>query len=421
MLLSIYPDPNHSLPTLKTAISLINKMLFLLFPILVASTPHILLPIALQSSTQLVSNSSELENFENMQYEVSLSAGTPPQTLTFIIDTGSSWLWMPSTACDCHESSTFNASASSSYVSSGSLTVINYAQGEVEGVLSSDTFTFSEDVQATGQVFILATRDSSLENLKSDGLIGLGFPSLSQGHPTLVQSLYEQGQIAEAVFSIYLNNKYDSYLDSMIILGGSDEATYGTGEPMYLAIDSEFGYWTTSATRMFIADKHDKDYTLVLLDSGSSFMYGPARAVETAHREIEKGADCFMSSGLLRCYCTEGEYQNFPDFTLEMQGNNFTVTPKNYLYYDYGICIVMIADSGDFYWLIGQPMFREYYSVFDYEGSRVTMYKAVSASEAKVGWIAVIAGAMVCAFIAMKFWTQNSRKELDYTRLTDKI
>lgn len=347
---------------------------------------HIVLPLKLRESQMLSESKSSLINYSNFQYVVYISVGTPLQELSFIIDTGSSWTWLPATSCDCHNSDhRFDSSKSSSFISKAENKEINYGEGHVEGILSIETFQIS-GLEVNEQVFVLIYEDSALDNLQSDGIFGLGFRSLSDGYLTVIENLKEQGEIDNAIFSIYLSDINEGSLNSAITIGGSDAEYYGTGEPIELEISKEFGYWITSIDLVQIGDVKSKDYTLAILDTGSSMIYGPAQQVSVVLDEISRKInDCTLES-YLECPCTKGQYNDFPDFSLDMGGYIFTITPENYLYYSSGSCMVMILNSNDFYWLLGQPLFREYYSVFDMEKEKITFYKATKDSSISIAY-----------------------------------
>ena len=180
------------------------------------------------SEIQLL-NSSSITNYWNAQYYLTLYIGRPPQKTTLILDTGSSWLWTPSKNSNCHQSKNrFDSSASSSFLSDKESKEIHYGRGYVKGYISEDTFYLNE-LTANSQTFILATEDSDLDGLKSDGVFGLGFNSLSDGHPTLIETLKQNGEIENAIFSIYFTNAQDSNQGSLLTIGGFD-SDYFTGE-----------------------------------------------------------------------------------------------------------------------------------------------------------------------------------------------
>ena len=70
-----------------------------------------------------------LVNVQNTEYYGEISIGTPPQSFTCVMDTGSSNVWVPNIQCDdagCNNKNKYNDSASSTYVADGRPITIHY-------------------------------------------------------------------------------------------------------------------------------------------------------------------------------------------------------------------------------------------------------------------------------------------------------
>ena len=315
-------------------------------------------------------------NYYNFQYAAIFSVGTPAQDFKMVLDTGSSWIWVPSVGCDCHPAdSHFNSSDSSTFISSTTVIELNYGQGYVSG-------TYSKDVVAAGslsvknQAFVLSTEDSDLGDLKADGLLGLAFNGLSGGNPTFIENLKLQGEIDHEIFSLYLSNFNDYNTQSEFTIGGYDEKKYSIGGQKVIDINPLSPYWTCTLNEARFDGQVVGNEALAILDIGTSALFGPSDAVDSILGTLSKGRDCWYD-GFLICYCAQSDIQYFPNIILTLGDNEYTITPENYVYYDsVQACYFMIVDSGDDYWLIGQALFREYYSVYDMENYQVFMYSA---------------------------------------------
>lgn len=181
------------------------------------------------------------------RYMINLTVGTPPQPQSVLIDTGSSdtiflaadsFCTSKKTASKC-PGGTYNTSASSTFkmLSPGG---INATYGGVttssdnNGALAADLVT---DVIQIGDLIIGgahfgAAHQSSgnlLPNGDYAGIMGLAYPyieAVKEGqpkYPTFVQSLVDAGAIASRLFSIYLN-EVSSY--GSILVGGLDTEKY---------------------------------------------------------------------------------------------------------------------------------------------------------------------------------------------------
>lgn len=135
---------------------------------------------------QLVLNTGEknaqhgipLTNFMNAQYYGEITIGTPPQTFSVVLDTGSSNLWVPSTHCSsiaCWLHRRFDSSKSQSFKANGTEFAIQYGSGSLEGIISNDVLgvadltikdvDFGESVKEPGITFAVG---------RFDGIFGLG-------------------------------------------------------------------------------------------------------------------------------------------------------------------------------------------------------------------------------------------------------
>ena len=81
-------------------------------------------------------------------------------------------------------------------------------------------------------------------------MLGLGFNLLSDGHPTFVENLKEQGIIEQAIFSVYLSDTEFLYgskttPESNIMFGGYDVEKYANGTDVtYIPVSGIPGYWS---------------------------------------------------------------------------------------------------------------------------------------------------------------------------------
>ncbi len=109
----------------------------------------------------------------------------------------------------------YNATASSTYIVNGTAFSIVYGSGSASGFLSTDTMTFA-GVQLTNQTFAEVTYESlNIRSLPYDGLLGLGYPSLSKSGATPpFQNLINQGHQSPGIFAFWLN----SYIKYFIVI-----------------------------------------------------------------------------------------------------------------------------------------------------------------------------------------------------------
>ena len=77
-----------------------------------------------------------MTNYNNLQYYSTLYIGDAQKAMTFIFDTGSTYLWVPLSNCSWHTSNLYTPAGS--FSTSGSRSTITYGSGSVGGVLCTD-------------------------------------------------------------------------------------------------------------------------------------------------------------------------------------------------------------------------------------------------------------------------------------------
>ena len=309
----------------------------------------------LNSLEEIPLSSAVGKNYYDVQYSAIFEVGTPPQSISLLLDTASSWIWLSSIGCICHRSNRFDSSASSTYSKSSKTLALEYNEGEVEGFVATEDFSIS-NFAVRSQVFLLTYQDSKLDYLISDGVIGLGFKELSKNQPTFIENLKNQGGVNEAVFSFYFPNiNWDSPIDSAFTIGGYDSNVYGIGYNLTISIRSGYGYWTTFIESISLDNgKKISSKTPAIFDAGASLLLGPKVQVNSILAKITGSVKtCKLSDKLYECDCSLEQFSKYPVITFYIDENSFSVKPENYLYHNDGKCAVLISDSGDSKWILG--------------------------------------------------------------------
>jgi hypothetical protein len=197
------------------------------------------------------SESALLTNFAGsigLRYFVNLTVGTPPQPQTVFIDTGSSdTILLAADAPFCQNGKSKSSKCpGGSYNTSASSTFAMLSQGAIDANYGENVSVTSEgsfvadlvtdvvqigDLVVTGTHFGLAheAEGNFLGNGRYAGIMGLAYPvieAVKEGqpkYPTLIESLVGAKAIASRLFSLYLND-LSSY--GSILFGGVDTEKY---------------------------------------------------------------------------------------------------------------------------------------------------------------------------------------------------
>jgi len=216
-----------------------------------------------------------------------------------VFDTGSTNLWVASVLCKLSPCS--HEKASKFYNPKKSLTQkefvtkegapstsdidIVFGTGELKGPLRVDTYRvgpmavkhqpFAMIREMTGRVF---------ESFPFEGILGLGFPSLSFGGITpFFEHVIDQKLLKNNEFSFYLNA--DPTKPSAILWGGVNKSLYTGPIRMFPVVQPH--YWAIELVDFRIGDKSygDGGMKRLIFDSGTTFFTAPPMIYdEVVHR-----------------------------------------------------------------------------------------------------------------------------------------
>jgi len=311
-----------------------------------------------------------IADFQNAQYYGPIKIGG--QDFQVIFDTGSANLWVPGKNCSffkCWLHPKYDETKSKDFKADGRKFEVQYGSGPVEGIFNQDTVTVG-GVDVKGQTFAeISTVSFGPLNIafamgKFDGLLGLGFNTISQYHiPTPFEQMISQKLIDEPVFAFYLSGESGS--SGELTLGGTDKAHY-TGELVSVPLTNE-SYWEVSLDGLKYGDDTVvTSSTKAIIDSGTSLLAGPSDQV--AKIAAKAGATSLMGKEwVVNC----STISSLPDLDITLGGKPFTLTATDYVVQAGGQCLFAFmgidipAPAGPL-WIMGDVFMRKYYSVFDY-------------------------------------------------------
>ncbi|KAK0209326.1 aspartic peptidase, partial [Desarmillaria ectypa] len=139
-----------------------------------------------------------------------ISIGTPFQTHTVEIDTGSAELWFPENCPFCIRDQ-FVTEKSCSYVDKIRKLWVVYGSESVRGVPATETIKFA-GVTIENQTFGTVSRTTDNFNyFTNDGLLRMAFRSIACcKEPTLFENIMAAGSVETRMFSAYLTSKQET-------------------------------------------------------------------------------------------------------------------------------------------------------------------------------------------------------------------
>jgi len=309
-----------------------------------------------------------MKNYFEEVWVAEINIGTPSQgPFKVVMDTGSSNLWVPSWGCSdmvspgCINKTKYNPTVSQTARPDGKLWAIPYGTGFVGGVLSNDTVQVSS-ISVSNQCFGEADYISKFfEGEPIDGILGLAFKDIAVGHvPPVFDVMVAEQVVASAKFSVYLNS--DQGADSSAIVFGGYDQQYYTGSFAYSDVDLE-SYWLIRVESVSVGSKVVHTCLLEtcpgVVDTGTSIIVGPPEVVKPMLAEIgDVAADCSNAD-------------DKPDISFKISGTTLTLGPEFYILREETTngtqCIVGIEGllATTPFTILGDPVLRAYYTVFD--------------------------------------------------------
>ncbi|CAD8121820.1 unnamed protein product [Paramecium sonneborni] len=339
-----------------------------------------------------------LRNSYNAQYFGKIELGQKEQNFDVLFDTGSSYTWVASK--DCHTCQQvgvkhfFNCETSESCTKLNKKIKLQYGTGRAVAQFMTDNLKIAQ-LLIQNQTILILDELTEIQNFEGDGLAGLGFSTLSDGYPTLIDNLFTQNLIDKKEFSIYLTdveNKND--LQSKLILGGKQDDLSDHDDQWHYCDVINNNYWAILGDHISFVSKDGKKrrslksiqpvhysadeksdilYTsLFVIDSGTSlivlYQKDHERLVEYLN---DFGIECFDSiqyEGITEC--NQPNIDEYPNFEISLCGKLFTIPPEKYLLCSFFECYLMITPFDEKVSILGDLFMREYYTHFIEETPR---------------------------------------------------
>ncbi|KAF9380264.1 hypothetical protein CPB97_008483 [Podila verticillata] len=308
----------------------------------------------------------------DIQYYAEVEIGSNEQKLRLDFDTGSSDLWVPDSTCKTRRAR-FDRTASTTFQPMKGKFQITYGDGsKVEGILGQDRLNLAGLV-IENQVFGLATQEStSFNNDVVDGILGLGYNSIScvPGTLTPVDNLIEQKLIEEPVFSVWLGRATE---------GGGGEYRFGgydserfEGELTWVPVTVK-RYWQIKCDGLFFGDVDLAMDGDVIIDTGTTLVILPTKVAKAIHDQIPGSIYDPVQGWIIP---NTPEVASLPGFQVVLGGVKFEVVMKDIMrervYGKRGYVYSGIGSNDNIpVWILGDVFIKQNYCVFDKGQDRI--------------------------------------------------
>ena len=342
--------------------------------------------VPLYNSTSFISvQPNELSNHVSY-YSASITIGSPPQTFSVDVDTGSSDLWVLSSTTG--KTPSFNTSGSSTYTDLQTSFTINYVDGNAAGWWATDDVGIA-GATIQNQQFAIVDQPNA-----GSGILGVGLmsvESISSKYPNVPQSLVNEGITLQNAYSLFLDNLQAS--TGSILFGGVQPTKYaGTLQTVPIVSTSTL---SVHVNQISVDNQNMNLYgnsIQVLLDSGTSLTYLKDEIVQQIASQV--GATWYQNYG---GYYTTSFNPN-ANVTYYFSGAPITVPASEVLISSsiYGgpqnshMLTIMPYSLASNYTILGDSFLRAAYVVYDLYNMEISL--AQSSFSPDKGCIQVIDG-----------------------------
>ncbi|CAO3681739.1 unnamed protein product [Rhizopus stolonifer] len=303
-------------------------------------------------------------DYENdIEYYGQVTVGTPGVTLKLDFDTGSSDLWFASTLCtNCGSSQTkYNPNKSSTYATDGRTWSISYGDGSsASGILATDTVNLG-GLSIKKQTIELAKREAtSFQSGPSDGLLGLGFDSITtvNGVKTPVDNLISQGLISNPVFGVYLGKESNGG-GGEYIFGGYDSSKF-SGSLTTIPVDNSNGWYGITIKSSTVGSSKVSGSFSAILDTGTTLLILP-NSVASAVAKAYGASDNYDGTYTIDC-----DTSNFKPLVFSIGSSTFEVPADSLVFEQDGSTCYAGFGYGDYdFAIFGDVFLKNNYVVFN--------------------------------------------------------
>jgi len=329
---------------------------------------------------------AQMRNEHKTEYFGTVYLGNPGQPFTVIFDTGSGNLIIPGKKCDdvaCSSHPRYDASKSSESIKVGQSgenlginagdkpdATIKFGTGTIHGDLYSDKMCFANS-NICPKVHMIATDHESRDpfmTMPFDGILGLGFKSLSVGDGfNVMDNIAEQHVLPRNWFSMYITDEDDSQVNF-----GGYYPSQAASNVFWVPVNKQ-GYWQIAIDDVAINNERRNicEGCQVAVDSGTSALAGPSSVIKALTAQLGVASDC-------------SNYNDLPLLGFVVGNKVLNLRPEDYVDREAGglaaatgagcmlalMPLDMPPPQGPIF-VFGDPFLRRFLTVYDRDRARV--------------------------------------------------
>lgn len=295
----------------------------------------------------------------SVEYTIQLQLGSPLQSVPCILDSGSPWAVIYSSACnssDCQDHILFEYQNSSTWTSITPLNV-SYGAGTIIGEEGMDLIEFPGTLTAISSRLVLAEDvDWGLEGFNGMNFSGIFGVSMAPGiyaNLSYVQTAYDAGLIENNVVGF----SGGIYQQGEVVLGGYNENAFTGPISWHNVTAGGYGIlFTLLGSAMEVNGVRTDANVFILVDTGGGFFFVEGPAIPS----LEVNSDC-------------SNIKDLPSITFWLDDTPITMDPQDYVIKNSTSCVTSgaSANATEIYVQFSGTFYARYYTIFDRENQRV--------------------------------------------------
>ncbi|XP_065912597.1 cathepsin D-like [Dysidea avara] len=327
----------------------------------------------------------QLTSFNYMGLLGEITIGTPAQKFMVAFDTSTTLNWVPSIYCNtipgtrrhpktvyqfCKNHTRYDPGNSSTSITGGSIECNYRNMGDMYCNETYDTICVNISSCIKNQSFAVGGKipDKYYTTYPFGGVVGLAYGSGSNSTSLFLNMIKQRG--IEPYFGLYLSSG-----GGEISFGGVNHDHFN-GDLIFASVNITSGYWQIKMNSISTGTGNHsttgcKDGCQARVDSGTSFIVGPAKEIDALQEAI--GAKKQGNEYIIDCK----EMDTAPKVKVMIADFPFTLSGNDYIFKDTsGKCVSGFMSAQVPTWVLGDIFIRTYYTVFDLGNKRVGFAKA---------------------------------------------
>jgi hypothetical protein len=252
----------------------------------------------------------------------------------------------------------------------------------------SDVVSLSNTLNSKDMNFVLVNKETNLDIMQADGVLGLGYDNEGNDKNSFVRQLYSQNQISAAKFSIYLSPEARG---SKLILGDPNDS------PQLRQTVSNMGsctvaagakHWECQMASIKFNNTDIRTNSRVIFDTGASYLIIPIndfKLIKSRLLDSQGNASCGLTPlNQLVCKCSSPSA--FGDLNIVINGHNLNIPSSQLVSHDpqsewpCRFNILLSLNQND-PWVLGDAVLRGVLVTYDVTGRTISFAKTTLPSE----------------------------------------